>query len=66
MLRISPQSTLSSEYFTIWITVDLLLEPNIVIRLGVLSCHFRISTILKLYQLAMLSNTSSLNFSEAL
>jgi hypothetical protein len=66
MLRISPRSTLNNEYLTIWLTIDLILEPNVTIRLGVLSCHFQIDTILKLYQQAVLSNTSSINFTTAL
>jgi hypothetical protein len=66
MLRISPRSTLNNKYLTIWLTIDLILEPNVTIRLGVLSCHFRINTILKLYQQAVLSNTSSIDFTEAL
>jgi hypothetical protein len=66
MLRISPRSTLNSEYLTIWLTVDLLLEPNVSIRLGTLSRHFQIDTILDLYQRAVLSNSSTIDFSEAL
>jgi hypothetical protein len=65
MLRIHPRCTLNSEYFTIWITVDLLLEPDIAIRLCTLSRHFRIDVILDLYQSA-LSSTSSLDFATAL
>jgi hypothetical protein len=66
MLRISPQSTLNSEYLTIWLTVDLLLEPNVSIRLGTLSRHFRIDTILDLYQRAVLSNSSTIDFTAGL
>jgi hypothetical protein len=65
MLRLSPRCTLNSEYFTIWITVDLLLEPDIAIRLCTLSRHFHIAIILDLYQTA-LSSTSSLDFAAAL
>jgi hypothetical protein len=65
MLRIRPRCTLNSEYFTIWITVDLLLEPDIAIRLCTLSRHFRIDVILDLYQ-SSLSSTSSLDFATAL
>ena len=57
---------LNNEYLTIWITADLLLEPNVVIRLGVLSRHFPLQHLLNLYQRAVLSNTSSLDFTEAL
>jgi hypothetical protein len=66
MLRIRPRSTLNSEYLTIWLTVDLLLEPNVSIRLGTLSRHFRIDVILDLYQRAVLSNTSTIDFTEGL
>jgi hypothetical protein len=65
MLRLSPRCTLNSEYFTIWITVDLLLEPDIAIRLCTLSRHFRIDVILDLYQ-SSLSSISSLDFAAAL
>jgi hypothetical protein len=66
MLRLLPRSTLNAEYFTIWITVNLLLEPNVAICLGVLSRHFRIDILLRLYQQGVLSNTSSIAYSEAL
>jgi hypothetical protein len=65
MLRLSPRCTLNSEYFSIWITVDLLLEPDIAIRLCTLSRHFRIDVILDLYQ-SSLSSISSLDFAAAL
>jgi hypothetical protein len=57
---------LNNKYLTIWLTVNLVLEPNVSIRLGVLSHHFRIDTILELYQQAVLSNTSSIDFTAAL
>jgi hypothetical protein len=49
MLKTKLQSTLDNEYLTIWITIELHLEPNIVIKLATLKDRYRTDQIINLY-----------------